>query len=146
MGEAVPSTASPSSGLPQCRLHLVFRGQGLRGDLRLTWSVRVRIAAQVAHALSHLHARGITHRDINCSNIFLDSDLNAKLGDVGLAASGARQGWGGCFKPLAHLITKLHIKGVRRNICQDSLTSSEVLQHFSLVFVRWRRHPGQWER
>lgn len=55
-------------------------------DVRLPWTVRVRIAAQVAYALSHLHAKGIIHRDIKPANVFLDCDLNAKLGDIGLAA------------------------------------------------------------
>ncbi|GAX76050.1 hypothetical protein CEUSTIGMA_g3493.t1 [Chlamydomonas eustigma] len=52
----------------------------------LTWPMRVRIAAQMAHALAHLHTKGIIHRDVKPANMFLDCDFNAKLGDIGLAS------------------------------------------------------------
>eukprot|EP00798_Chlamydomonas_sp_ICE-L_P025110 gene25110-10751_t len=52
----------------------------------LPWPFRIRIAAQMANALSYLHTCGIIHRDIKPANVFLDHDLNAKLGDIGLAS------------------------------------------------------------
>ena len=53
------------------------------------------MATQVAHALAHLHARGIIHRDIKPANVFLDCDQNAKLGDIGLAKHDSSFGSGG---------------------------------------------------
>lgn len=32
-----------------------------------------------------MHARKILHRDIKTLNVFLDEDLNVKLGDMGVA-------------------------------------------------------------
>ncbi|KAI3811802.1 hypothetical protein L1987_21534 [Smallanthus sonchifolius] len=54
----------------------------------LTWKQRVKIITGVAEALAYLHEEWvevIIHRDIKASNVLLDADLNAKLGDFGLA-------------------------------------------------------------
>ncbi|EYU18392.1 hypothetical protein ABFS82_02G052100 [Erythranthe guttata] len=61
----------------------LFKGQTI-----LPWEVRYRIAQGVASALLYLHEeweRAVVHRDIKASNIMLDSNFNAKLGDFGLA-------------------------------------------------------------
>ncbi|KAG2499090.1 hypothetical protein HYH03_003273 [Edaphochlamys debaryana] len=52
----------------------------------LTWPVRVKVAAQMADALQYLHSLGIIHRDIKPANMFLDCNMDAKLGDIGLAS------------------------------------------------------------
>ncbi|KAJ9177474.1 hypothetical protein P3X46_012690 [Hevea brasiliensis] len=54
----------------------------------LTWTARYRIALGLASALLYLHEgseKCVLHRDIKSSNIMLDSSMNAKLGDFGLA-------------------------------------------------------------
>ncbi|XP_057439565.1 L-type lectin-domain containing receptor kinase IX.1-like [Lotus japonicus] len=59
-----------------------------RGKSILTWQRRYNIAMDLTLALLYLHEeweRCVLHRDIKTSNIMLDSNFNAKLGDFGLA-------------------------------------------------------------
>ncbi|KAF3927307.1 hypothetical protein ABW21_db0201365 [Orbilia brochopaga] len=41
---------------------------------------------QMLGAVKYMHSRNVIHRDLKLGNIFLDSDLNVKIGDFGLAA------------------------------------------------------------
>ncbi len=41
---------------------------------------------QIAGAIKYMHSKGIIHRDLKMGNIFLDSHMNVKIGDFGLAA------------------------------------------------------------
>ncbi|XP_065638339.1 L-type lectin-domain containing receptor kinase IX.1 isoform X2 [Quercus suber] len=56
--------------------------------IMLKWPIRYKIAQGLASALLYLHEEWeqcVVHRDIKSSNIMLDSNFNAKLGDFGLA-------------------------------------------------------------
>src|SRR5215470_17089330 len=66
-------------------------GRWLR-DHRPAWPEAARIAAAVADALAHAHARLIIHRDVKPANILLTADRAPVLVDFGLALDDAGAG------------------------------------------------------
>ena len=54
----------------------------------LGWDLRFKALRGVAHALHYLHNEfddKVIHRDLKASNVMLDNNFNARLGDFGLA-------------------------------------------------------------
>ncbi|CAL5352020.1 unnamed protein product [Camellia sinensis] len=68
---------------------LIFRNKSQDPeDSTLSWEMRHGIICGVTQALDYIHngcAKRVLHRDIKASNIMLDSEFNACLGDFGLA-------------------------------------------------------------
>ncbi|GMN45944.1 hypothetical protein TIFTF001_015128 [Ficus carica] len=61
-------------------------------EFPLTWEIRLRIATEIAGALTHLHSSATLstyRRDITSKNILLDGKYGAKLADIGTSRSAA---------------------------------------------------------
>lgn len=83
--------AGELEGQPWCAMDLV-QGVDLAKRIRsapLATREAVRVVADVAGAVAHLHSSGVIHRDIKPSNVLLDAAGTALLADFGLARGSA---------------------------------------------------------
>ncbi|KNA18562.1 hypothetical protein SOVF_069630 isoform A [Spinacia oleracea] len=72
------------NGSLETQLHGPSRGSAL------DWSLRVKIALDVARGVEYLHERcdpAVIHRNLRSSNILLDSNFNAKVSAFGVAGT-----------------------------------------------------------
>ena len=84
----VPIFASGiDDGIPWMSMRLAAGGSlaAMLRNGRLPRVTAISILQQVAGAIDHAHARGVTHRDIKPANILLDGDGHACVADFGLA-------------------------------------------------------------
>ncbi|VFQ77570.1 unnamed protein product [Cuscuta campestris] len=95
----------PNGSLQDCLLHRKC------GELKI-WKFRFSIALDIARGLEYLHHScdpSVIHGDIKPSNILLDSNFNAKIGDFGLAR----------LKPQDHLEIEVKKEGSLGNFADD---------------------------
>ena len=66
----------------------IYRSDKNENQERLSWDQRFKIIKDVASALLYLHqewVQVIIHSDIKPANVLIDQEMNARLGDFGLA-------------------------------------------------------------
>ena len=81
---------SAANGSLSSRLYNVSSHDGAQQHQRepLSWQSRLKIAREIAHAISYLHtafSRPIVHRDITPTNVLLDQNDVAKLTDFSMS-------------------------------------------------------------
>lgn len=55
------------------------------GTRLINWSSRFKVIQGIAQGLHYLHEKGVLHLDLKPSNILLDSHMNARINDFGVA-------------------------------------------------------------
>eukprot|EP00586_Coscinodiscus_wailesii_P001318 CAMPEP_0172489056 /NCGR_PEP_ID=MMETSP1066-20121228/18815_1 /TAXON_ID=671091 /ORGANISM="Coscinodiscus wailesii, Strain CCMP2513" /LENGTH=483 /DNA_ID=CAMNT_0013256651 /DNA_START=119 /DNA_END=1567 /DNA_ORIENTATION=+ len=60
-------------------------GELIKRRQRLSELEVIYFMNQIIEGLKYVHSNGVIHRDLKLGNLFLDKDLNVKIGDFGLA-------------------------------------------------------------
>lgn len=107
---------------------------------------RVEILAQIAEALGHMHARGLVHRDVKPSNIFLRPDGSVAVGDFGLSRHEEDLGLtqSGAFAGTVHYASPEQTSGIAARLApQSDVFSLGVLMYECLTLQRPFEAPTQ---
>ncbi|KAH9558381.1 hypothetical protein CY35_06G005900 [Sphagnum magellanicum] len=96
---------------------VIFEG---KGDLNMDWPIRKNICIGIASGLKYLHQDvqpPIVHRDIKPANILLDTDLNAKIADFGLAR---------LFPKIGRHVTTINIVGTMGYLAPEYISFGQL--------------------
>ncbi|HJL17129.1 MAG TPA: protein kinase [Sandaracinaceae bacterium LLY-WYZ-13_1] len=89
VGRTGPAAPGVPANAPFLAMELCEGGtlRAPRGSHAMGWPRLRSLLTQVLEALAHAHARGVVHLDVKPSNVLLDAQGRAKLGDFGIARS-----------------------------------------------------------
>ncbi|XP_004308853.1 PREDICTED: protein kinase APK1B, chloroplastic-like [Fragaria vesca subsp. vesca] len=110
--------------------HLLGRDSCLQP---LSWILRMKISLMAANVLAFLHngEETVIHRDITSSNILLDSNYNAKLGDFGLA----KDGTAGDKSHVSAAVMGTHVHAAPEYVATGFLTAKCDVYGFGVVML-----------
>ncbi|GAY63690.1 hypothetical protein CUMW_227670, partial [Citrus unshiu] len=108
----------------------------------LPWSRRLKIVKDVAKALSFLHSKGLAHKNMKTTRVFLDVSFRALLGDYGFVLSSYEsRRFEGAMSPKADVfkfgVFVLEVVSGRKRL-EDGQVSTE--EGKDLLDFAWRMH------
>lgn len=113
---------------------------------QLTWEQRYKILLGVAKALLYLHEecdQMVVHRDAKPSNVLIDANLNAKLGDFGLARTYSH----GIHPQTTHVVGTLGYLAPEITRTGKATSSTDVYGYGALMLeITCRRRPIEPQR
>lgn len=118
------------------------RDKWLFGVGVLPWSRRLKIVKDVAKALSFLHSKGLPHKNMKTTSVFLDVSFRSLLGDYGFVLSSYEsRRFEGAMNPKADVfefgVFVLEVVSGRKRL-EDGQVSTE--EGKDLLDFAWRMH------